>query len=129
MEKEWNKIFITPNQFQNDIIALSKLIPENEFKNIYGIPRGGSIVEVYLSHFCKLNVTSKQSIAFLETLIVDDIADTGLTLTSYKNFKIATVYYKPRSKIKPDYYVREVNNSDWIVFPWECNQEIPNREV
>jgi len=129
MEKEWNKIFITPNQFQNDIIALSKLIPENEFKNIYGIPRGGSIVEVFLSHFCKLNVTSKQSIAFLETLIVDDIADTGLTLTPYKNFKIATVYYKPRSKIKPDYYVREVNNSDWIVFPWECNQEIPNREV
>jgi hypoxanthine phosphoribosyltransferase len=31
--------------------------------------------------------------------------------------KTAVLFYKPKSKIKPDYYVEET--TDWIVFPWE----------
>lgn len=61
-------------------------------------------------------------------LIVDDIVDSGKTMTYIKTLledqlkestiKSAVLYYKPKtSKIKPDYYVQETD--EWIVFPWE----------
>jgi hypoxanthine phosphoribosyltransferase len=31
--------------------------------------------------------------------------------------RTATVFYKPHSKLKPDYFAGET--SDWIIFPWE----------
>jgi len=65
-------------------------------------------------------------------LVVDDVFDTGLTMEAIvravkdccagaaPDVRIATVYYKPlknRTKIKPDFYVKEYNG--WIVFPHE----------
>ena len=65
-------------------------------------------------------------------LIVDDLVDTGLTLKQIlqynniinhnqpeKNWIFATLYNKPRSIFKPDHTVREFDNDEWIVFPWE----------
>jgi hypoxanthine phosphoribosyltransferase len=64
-------------------------------------------------------------------LIVDDLVDTGLTLKKvYGNFvkfndqynitwDFATLYYKSKTTFMPDYTVREFDNNDWIVFPWE----------
>jgi hypoxanthine phosphoribosyltransferase len=61
-------------------------------------------------------------------LIVDDIADSGETLTyAVSKFKgngcdrlqTASVFYKPCSKFKPDYFAEEVEESTWIVQPWE----------
>jgi xanthine phosphoribosyltransferase len=64
---------------------------------------------------------------FKSILVIDDIVDTGETveyvITLLKDglptatIKTAALFYKPKSKIKPDYYVAETN--DWIVFPWE----------
>ena len=59
-------------------------------------------------------------------LVVDDVADTGKTLNVAVNFlshygprKIitATLYLKPWSIHKPDYYARETDA--WIIFPWD----------
>lgn len=64
-------------------------------------------------------------------LIVDEVADTGKSLKLVKEHsleqgaaeaKIATVYYKPWSIVKPDYYSKQT--SDWIVFPWEIKETI-----
>lgn len=64
-------------------------------------------------------------------LIVDEVADTGKSLKLVKkhiveqgaaNVRIATVYYKPWSIVKPDYYEKET--SDWIVFPWEVKETV-----
>jgi len=58
-------------------------------------------------------------------LIIDDLVDTGLTLKHIQhnfpknNWIFATLYYKSRSIVEPDYTVREFDNDDWIVFPWE----------
>lgn len=61
-----------------------------------------------------------------KVLLVDDVADTGSTLETVQKhlqdriegeLKICTIAYKPKSKIKPDYFVYETEN--WIVFPWE----------
>ena len=63
----------------------------------------------------------------LKVLLVDDVADTGLTLKAVRDYllreknagmlKIATLHYKPWSIIEPDYYVEKVEK--WIVYPWE----------
>ena len=61
-------------------------------------------------------------------LIVDDIADSGETLKYAVNklkgngceqVKTASVFYKPCSNFKPDYFAEEVSENTWIVQPWE----------
>jgi hypothetical protein len=70
-------------------------------------------------------------IAGKKVLVVDEVADTGKSLKLVKEHiiekgatevKIATVYYKPWSIVKPDYYERETSN--WIVFPWEIKETV-----
>jgi hypothetical protein len=71
------------------------------------------------------------SVAGKKVLIVDEVADTGKSLKLVKKHiiqegavkvKVATVYYKPWSIVKPDYYEKET--SCWIVFPWEIKETI-----
>jgi hypoxanthine phosphoribosyltransferase len=66
-----------------------------------------------------------------KVLIVDEVADTGKSLKLIKehiaqqgasDIKIATVYYKPWSVVKPDYYEKKTER--WIVFPWEIKETI-----
>jgi hypothetical protein len=71
------------------------------------------------------------SVAGKKVLVVDEVADTGKSLKLVKEhlikqgaveIKIATVYYKPWSIVKPDYYEKET--SQWIVFPWEIKETV-----
>jgi len=70
-------------------------------------------------------------VAGKKVLVVDEVADTGKSLKLVKEHiiekgatevKIATVYYKPWSIVKPDYYEKET--SKWIVFPWEIKETV-----
>ena len=64
-------------------------------------------------------------------LIVDEVADTGKSLKMVrehivqegaKEARTVTVYYKPWSIVRPDYFAKET--SDWIVFPWEIKETL-----
>ncbi len=64
-------------------------------------------------------------------LLVDDVTDTGksvllikehLSRQGVKDTRILTLYFKPWSIIKPDFYSKET--SDWIVFPWEIRETL-----
>jgi uncharacterized protein len=64
-------------------------------------------------------------------LLVDDVVDTGksivlikghLSRQGVKETKLLTLYYKPWSVVKPDFYSKET--SDWIVFPWEVKETL-----
>jgi len=64
-------------------------------------------------------------------LIVDDVSHTGNSIDftvnlikekGIKNFKTATLHYKPWSIFKPDYFIEETNK--WIVYPWEIGETI-----
>ena len=66
-----------------------------------------------------------------KTLLVDDISDTGKSLQLAKNhlqqqgakeIKTATLYAKPQTITKPDYY--EKQTSHWIVFPWDAKETV-----
>jgi hypoxanthine phosphoribosyltransferase len=71
------------------------------------------------------------AVAGKKVLIADDVADTGRSLKlvrehilqqGAKDIRTATVYCKPWSIVKPDYYERETKL--WIVFPWEMKETI-----
>ncbi len=64
-------------------------------------------------------------------LIVDDIADTGRSLRlivkhvmqqNASEIKTATLFYKPWSVIKPDYFDEETRQ--WVVFPWDIKETV-----
>jgi hypoxanthine phosphoribosyltransferase len=66
-----------------------------------------------------------------KVLIVDDVADRGHSLTLAKKhvrdsgateIKVATLHYKPWSKLMPDYYAREYKS--WILYPWEVTETV-----
>jgi uncharacterized protein len=61
-----------------------------------------------------------------KVLVVDDVADTGHSLKAVANHlrrmktgdvKVCTIYMKPQSIFRPDFYVRSTRK--WIIFPWE----------
>jgi len=64
---------------------------------------------------------------FKNILIVDDISDSGGTFIEvlkilkekypHKNYKTISIFYKPSSKFKPDFYFHKTN--EWINFFWE----------
>ncbi|MEM2851359.1 MAG: phosphoribosyltransferase [Candidatus Bathyarchaeia archaeon] len=64
-------------------------------------------------------------------LVVDDVADSGKSLKMVRetllengatDVKIATIYYKPWSIVKPDFYAK--TTEAWIIFPWERYETI-----
>lgn len=66
-----------------------------------------------------------------DVLLLDEVVDTGKTLSlarahvkamNPRQVKTATLYKKPWSLVKPDYYVREVDK--WIIFPYELRETL-----
>ncbi len=67
----------------------------------------------------------------MKVLLVDDVADTGESLIVARDHlfergasevKIATMHYKPWSKLKPDYYSEETEA--WVVYFWEYAETV-----
>jgi hypoxanthine phosphoribosyltransferase len=100
-----------------------------KFKNIYGLPRGGLIPAVMLSH--RLEIPLVKGDIGPDTLIVDDICDSGETLDKFVekyqtlysfpfNLKTAVLHYKPHTScFEPTLYAKKWNKDDWLVYPWE----------
>ena len=70
-------------------------------------------------------------VAGKKILVVDEVADTGKSLKLVKQhiaeqgaaeLRVVTVYYKPWSIVKPDYYDKETRR--WVVFPWEIKETV-----
>lgn len=99
-------------------------------KKIYGIPRGGAVVAAVMAyHSCKLVQFATEA-----EVVVDDIVDTGATLskrthdTAIEKLKLSTAALVIRYGCAPvpDYWVMMVNVKDYILFPWETEQEYVN---
>ena len=65
-------------------------------------------------------------VAGKRVLVVDDVSDTGHSLKAASNHlkrkktrevRVCTIYMKPHSVFRPDFYERTTRK--WIIFPWE----------
>ena len=118
----------TWSEFDKSVEYIAQECKFLEFSGIYGIPRGGLCLAVALSHKLKINLLSEP---IKNSLIVDDVYETGITLNTFKNIEGA-MFFVLFSKIKPTWW-KTVNISkkkEWIVFPWEntVNFEIDRNE-
>lgn len=111
----WNDIEILVDSLCNRIITKIPFI-----KSISGIPRGGIIPAVLISHKLSLPYVNDP---LEDTLIIDDICDSGLTLKKTKGKYKATLLLRYNSKFKPNVYAERIKNDDWIIFPWECETD------
>ena len=109
--------YFTWREFDKSVDLIANKCKFLEFSGIYGVPRGGLCLAVALSHKLELNLISKPT---KNSLIVDDIYETGITLNSFKDIEGAT-YFVLFSKIKPTWWntVFISKKNQWIVFPWE----------
>jgi len=130
----------TYSDFQKDTIKIEDYIKENNINHIVGIYRGSLPLSVALSNRCNIPLSiidfqtrdgnSKGPVLIKKvkdidenTLIIDDIYDSGKTLnTIYEKFpkaKYLTLYKKVSTKPAiPLTYLRETDK--WIVFEvWE----------
>lgn len=85
--------------------------------SIYGIPRGGLIPAVMLSH--KLGLPMVDIIG-KNTLVVDDMSDSGVTLSKMPGQFSAVLFHKPHTScFTPNVYSKLHEGDEWLVFPWE----------
>ena len=123
------KVYVSWKWVDEKIEVLANKINNKEFKAITGIPRGGLIPAVMLSHklgvkYVPFNRFDSQVIyPDKDILVIDDISDSGDTLINIgdKGYKTATLCYRYSTKRIPEYYGEEIKNDMWIVFPWEEN--------
>jgi hypoxanthine phosphoribosyltransferase len=143
----WNTIYamllsqakkICQSGFKPDVIVgvtRGGWIPARILSDLLEIPNLATVrVEFYLGVAETLNkpaLTQGVSAGVLgkKTLVVDDVADTGRSLQLVKEHllqqgaaevQIATLYYKPLSVAKPDYYEKKTRR--WVVFPWDMKE-------
>ena len=119
--------YFTWSEFDNSVEQIANQCRFKEFSGIYGVPRGGLCLAVALSHKLKIELISEPK---KNSLIVDDVYETGLTLTNFKDIEGA-VYFVLFSKIKPTWWntVFLSKKNQWIVFPWEnTSNSINDRE-
>jgi len=93
----------------------------SEISAIYGVPRGGLAIALWLSHRLGLPVLVDEADIDSGTLVVDDIADRGYTLSGIKPTFSFTIFYNPNSNFEPDIWLHE-KKDEWILFPWETEQ-------
>ena len=116
--------YFTWNEFDKSVELIVNKCKFLEFSGIYGVPRGGLCLAVALSHKLDLNLISKPE---KNSLIVDDVYETGITLNTFKDIEGA-MYFVLFSKIKPTWWntVHISKKSEWIVFPWENTLNLEN---
>ncbi len=121
--KNNDKILYSWKELEKDCRSLAdKVKPiKFNFKSIYGIPRGGLFVAAILSYLLDIPLIFNKKQINKNTLVVDDISDTGNTLKKIKGIKnkmVITLWANPASKVFPNYYIK-IKKEKWIVFPWE----------
>ena len=108
-------------EFDECINSIYKKCKNKNFNGVYGFPRGGLCIAVALSHSLGLPLLNEPK---NNSLIVDDIYDTGYTLEKTKNIKGSEIHVWI-SRVKPTWWnsYRYINNNEWVIFPWESINE------
>lgn len=99
----------------------------HHFTSVYGVPTGGAPVAVMVADL--LCVPLAEEPAHGSTLVVDDLVDSGATLSRYRaqGMFVDALYRKPYSptNIAPDATLRDA----WLTFPWERDDGDPTDAV
>lgn len=123
------KIYTTWEDVEVGVQKIISKLPEVDY--VVGIPRGGLILAVMISHRLDIKHMTIDHLEKLEEdgfdmikkriLIVDDISDSGQTLKRYKKagYTTATLDVRNTTITVPDIFHVWLESTDWVVYPWE----------
>ena len=105
------------DEFDLCVADITNLCKGKDLCGVYGFPRGGLCIAVALSHSLRIPLLDEPKI---NSLIVDDIYDTGQTLEKIKHIKGSETHVWI-SKKKPTWWnsYKYIKDNEWIIFPWE----------
>ena len=114
--------YFTWDEFDKSVDYIANHCKIWKLSGIYGVPRGGLCLAVALSHKLNIKLIEKP---LKYSLIVDDVFETGITLSNYKNIEGAN-FFVLVSKKKPIWWntVNLIQKKEWIVFPWENKKNL-----
>lgn len=118
---EINFCRISWDALSKHVIALSEKL---RGRHVYGIPRGGRLIAAYMAyHGC---VFVGREPVNTSVVIVDDIADTGKTLSRYRAFETATIFVRESCMPypDPDFFELVVESDVYVLFPYEDEKEV-----
>ena len=76
--------YFTWGEFDESVDYIANQCKFLNFSGIYGVPRGGLCLAVALSHRLDIKLVEKPC---KNSLIVDDIFETGITLSNFKHIE------------------------------------------
>jgi GTP cyclohydrolase I len=121
-------IYYSPEQFKVDCEVLAKKIKNARLacKVIYGIPQGGTALAMELSRLLGKRVIDTKELPTWEeecVLVVDDVVDSGATISRFKSYQTAALHIKPCTpkEFFPNFHCNMVD--DWITYWWEATKE------
>ena len=123
-----NKIKLSWDDLEDLVDKLCKKIPFETptIDSVTGIARGGLIPAVMVSH--KLGLPYVDVVG-PNTLVIDDIADSGVTLENAPGIYTAVLHYKPHTScFKPNIWAEEHNGNEWVIYPFERSDSKPMQD-
>jgi hypoxanthine phosphoribosyltransferase len=131
MEK--NKLYLSWKWVDDQINKIGDKLEGLNLEFVSGIPRGGLIPAVMMSHAYGIKYISYSSAKMLplelrkKTIVIDDISDTGLTMAEADKLKFITSSLCTRvgTKTLPRLSGELISGNEWLVFPWETLDSIP----
>ena len=131
------------DQLHRDTRALAwRLADHGPWQRVVAIARGGLVPAAIVARELDIRLIDTVCIASYDhqtqgrvtvlkevlgdganTLIVDDLVDTGRTARAVRDMlpsaAFATVYAKPEGRELVDHFLTEVSQDTWIHFPWD----------
>ena len=120
--------FFSWSEFDKSVDYIADRCKFLKLSGIYGVPRGGLCLAVALSHRLNIKLIEKP---LKNSLIVDDVFETGITLSNFKNIEGAN-FFVLVSKEEPIWWntVNFAPEKEWVVFPWENkNNELIEKKI
>lgn len=130
------KVFLSWKWVEDQINTIGDKLEGHNLEFVSGIPRGGLIPAVMMSHVFGIKYISYSSARLLpqevrkNVLVLDDIADTGHTLKESVElgFKTATLAMRSGTFTMPLFYGELITDDRWLVFPWEKLDSVPMQD-
>ena len=116
-----NKIYLSWDDVNELVDKLcEKIITElPNIDSVFGLKRGGLIPAVMVSH--KLGLPWSD-VMLSNTLVIDDICDTGETLKNTVGCYTAVLHHKPHTACyTPSICAVTHDGDEWLNYPWEMN--------
>jgi hypoxanthine phosphoribosyltransferase len=105
------------HDFDRAVDTITERLNGRPFSGVHGLPRGGLVLAVSLSHRLELPLLPAPQPG---CLVVDDVYETGRTLAPFRQLEGAELLVWI-SKVEPLWWqaLEVCVDPEWIVFPWE----------